>query len=435
MVVRLHLQSLIDNMSKGNGVFMKILQKFIGICLLLSLFLAVCACADETQEDLYLDFSGDLDYIPINYAKREDEMQVQYWWDRARLETTDHFMLITSVASRSTLSQNQYKNMFYSDGETELSFDKMFVENMYFDDAAFDYAVKIALSDYDYKEVYLNLARPEGLSDEDFELALINAASSIRKYAPYCRIAYVSARSSDKELFARLNIDQSYELNTLEEAIEAMQNCTHVISAGTHENPAKCRETQKWINIGFVNANMAKEQKRVLLIGDSISQGYYPFVKELLPDYAIDFYQTSKGLDDSGLYSELEFIFSQYDYDLIHFNIGLHLHTVTTETYGDYLDGLCTKLSTYEKNAKLMFATTTPAGYPYSDANNGSILSLNATAKNICAQKNIPIDDLFQLVKEKNLTKLSETDTLHFSQESYKILADQVAVSIKENIQ
>lgn len=89
-----------------------------------------------------------------------------------------------------------------------------------------------------------------------------------------------------------------------------------------------------------------------------------------MPGYAIDFYQTSKGLDDSGLYSELEFIFSQYDYDLIHFNIGLHLHT-----------------STYEKNAKLMFATTTPAGYPYSDANNGSILSLNATAKNICHRK------------------------------------------------
>lgn len=386
---------------------------------------------EEGDQNLYLDFSGDLENMNINYAKRKESLQVQYWWDRGQLETTDHFLIITSLTSRSILSQGSYKSLFYEDGSTPLSFDKMFVEDFYYSDPAFDAALEIALRDFDYKQVYLNLARPADLSDDEYSMALLNVASSIRKYAPYCRIGLVSVINSDKDIFNGLGIDASFTLNTIDDVMEDMRNCTYTIPETEHENDGKCKESSKWVNILFGDANTKKNQPRILLIGDSISQGYHPFVQNALSDYSVDYYQTSRDFADTTLYKELEFICAQYDYDVIHFNIGLHMHTFTTQTYGTYLAEMCDKLQGYEKKATLVFATTTPTGYPYSDSNNGTIIQLNNSAFEVCEEKGIAVDDLFTLAKEHNLSKFSDTDTLHFSQESYQILGSQVAESIR----
>jgi len=202
----------------------------------------------------------------------------------------------------------------------------------------------------------------------------------------------------------------------------------------------------------------------VLIIGDSISIGYTPFVKEMLAGKAnvtrpmledgnpencegttkgvqnIKRWLTNSGAGDSA---------SQWD--IIHFNFGLHdikhVDPVTGENSNNPKHPLQAALKQYKKNleiivdilrtsrATLIFATTTPypdkVGGPLRDP--GMSAKYNSAAVKIMNRNEIIIDDLYTFMLPR-MNELQLPENVHFTTEGYQALAQKVVERINEVI-
>ena len=208
----------------------------------------------------------------------------------------------------------------------------------------------------------------------------------------------------------------------------------------------------------------ANELPNVLILGDSISIGYTPFVRELLKMNA-NVYRpmtdantpencegTTKGIknierwiNSSG--SER----SGSRWDVIHFNFGLHdikhVDPVTGENSNDPKHPLQADLRQYKKNlefiveklrvtkAKLIFATTTP----YPDDVEGVLrdpgmpVKYNRAAVKIMNKNNIIINDLYAFMLPR-MNELQQPKNVHFTEDGYFALAQKVVERINEVI-
>lgn len=202
----------------------------------------------------------------------------------------------------------------------------------------------------------------------------------------------------------------------------------------------------------------------VLILGDSISIGYTPFVKEMLAGKA-NVYRptldngrpencegTTKGvqnierwLTNSGVGD------NSFRWDVIHFNFGLHdlkhVDPLKGENSNNPKDPLQADLKQYKKNletiveilkssgARLIFATTTP--YPddvegvLRDA--GMPLKYNRAAVKIMNRQRIEINDLYNFMLPR-MNELQLPKNVHFKPEGYKELAGKVVARIDEII-
>src|SRR5258705_12132300 len=84
------------------------------------------------------------------------------------------------------------------------------------------------------------------------------------------------------------------------------------------------RESIEWLDVWMPNTNDTT-LPRILLIGNSITRGYYPEVQNVLAGKAyMARLTTSKSIGDPALLKEIELIMSYYKFDIVHFNNGLH---------------------------------------------------------------------------------------------------------------
>src|ERR1700740_1896287 len=91
--------------------------------------------------------------------------------------------------------------------------------------------------------------------------------------------------------------------------------------AGT---PPFSRESIEWCDIWISHANETN-LPRVLLIGDSITRAYYPEVEKHLAGKAyVGRLSSSAFISDPVLARQIEMMLSQYKFDVIHFNNGMH---------------------------------------------------------------------------------------------------------------
>lgn len=186
---------------------------------------------------------------------------------------------------------------------------------------------------------------------------------------------------------------------------------------------------------------------RVLLIGDSISMGYTLPTRKKLEDVAnvhrppVNCGPTSRGMES------LESWLGRDRWDLIHFNFGLHdLKYVKTDGSG-LVDPSVGKQQIppdqYEKNleaivarlkqtgAILIWRNTTPVPKGSQGRVVGDAAKYNAIAEKVMKRNGIAIQDLFSFSKE-NMDSLMRPANVHFTQEGYDALADQVAYRIRE---
>ena len=194
---------------------------------------------------------------------------------------------------------------------------------------------------------------------------------------------------------------------------------------------------------------------RVLLWGDSISQGYGDAngklcgsgVAALLSDrfdvYVLPYnaQTTDNGLEHVGEWLTVaDRGIAPTDWDLIHFNHGLHdtddfgstgspvaAPKVSPEKYRANLVALVDHFRT-QTRAKLMWASTTPR--PTSDGRAGLIVEYNQIASEVMAQATppIPTDDLYRFVTENGLRNSSD---VHFTTDQTRLLAKHVAGAIR----
>lgn len=188
------------------------------------------------------------------------------------------------------------------------------------------------------------------------------------------------------------------------------------------------RENIEWTDVWFPNSN-AHDLPRVLLVGDSITRGYFAAVEKALTGKAyVARIATSKAIGDPALITELTALMSEVKFDIVHFNIGMHGWAYTEDEYRTHLPDLLAAIRKGAPAAKLVFATTTPVRKDKDGgATNPRIVERNRAARELFGKEGVPIDDLHALMlPHADL----HSDDVHFNPEGSAMLAAQVADSI-----
>jgi len=165
-------------------------------------------------------------------------------------------------------------------------------------------------------------------------------------------------------------------------------------------------ERTEWCEFWWEKANQ-RDKKRVLLIGDSIAKGYHVFVKELLGGQVyVDKLATSKALDNPSFYREMDYIIRHRDesfdfqYEVVHFNNGLHGWHLGEEEYERRYDDVVQFLRRHTK-AAIVLAYTTPVSqsaaeaYALDSAVNDRVIARNRVADRVAARYGLAVNDLY----------------------------------------
>ncbi|HPF51257.1 MAG TPA: SGNH/GDSL hydrolase family protein [Draconibacterium sp.] len=198
--------------------------------------------------------------------------------------------------------------------------------------------------------------------------------------------------------------------------------------------------------------------REVLILGDSISIGYTPYVQTML-GYLADVKRpmldngepencegTTKGVQN------IKRWLGTTKWDVIHFNFGLHdlkhVNPGTSESSRNPEDPLQADLKQYKKNlteiveilketgADVIFATTTP--YPNQTEgplrDPGMAEKYNQVAIKIMNRNQITINDLYTFAKPR-LDEIQLPNNVHFKDTGYWELAEKVINRITEALE
>jgi lysophospholipase L1-like esterase len=131
---------------------------------------------------------------------------------------------------------------------------------------------------------------------------------------------------------------------------------------------------------------------------------------------------------------EISLILRQYQFDVIHFNNGIHGTEYSDVAYGDGLRDMISILRKYDPRARLLWATTTPirvsGRIDQLDSSNSRAIRRNAVAAAIMKQTGIPTDDLYNLVLDH--PEYYQPDGIHFNEKGVEAEAKEVARQIAE---
>lgn len=203
------------------------------------------------------------------------------------------------------------------------------------------------------------------------------------------------------------------------------------------EEPRIVRESIEWCDIWVTEADGTK-LPRVLLIGDSITRGYGPKVADQLKGKAsVARLTTSKSVGDPALLAEVAMVLSQYRFDVVHFNNGLHGWGYTEAEYQKSFPELVATIRKHAPKAKLVWATITPMR----TSSNLAVLSdrtervraRNKIAEQCVLHERIAVDDLFTLVVDH--PEYWSKDGVHFNAKGIALQAEQVAARILQSLQ
>ena len=182
-----------------------------------------------------------------------------------------------------------------------------------------------------------------------------------------------------------------------------------------------------------------KPAPRVLLIGDSITRGYYPGVEKRLAGKAfVARLTTSAFLTDPMLNQQIALVLDNTRFDVIHFNSGMHGWRHSEEEYRKAFPGFLGMIKKHAPHAKLIWAATTPfkqsANASFRDPNarkNERVTDRNAIALEFVRKKNLPVDDLHALVKDH---PEYHSDDVHFNRDGIAVQAEQAAAAIERSL-
>ncbi|GGG81937.1 SGNH/GDSL hydrolase family protein [Edaphobacter dinghuensis] len=171
----------------------------------------------------------------------------------------------------------------------------------------------------------------------------------------------------------------------------------------------------------------------VLLLGDSITRGYYPEVAKLLTGRANCYlFATSAASGDPRLIHQIDDYFAMIPlkFAVIHFNNGMHGWKYTEAAYGSALPQMVEALRAKSHGAKLVWATTTPVHAADSGgATNPRIDQRNAESLRTMQRFHIPIDDQHALMAAHD--DLHNGD-VHYTEAGSAVQAQQVQQIIEK---
>lgn len=178
---------------------------------------------------------------------------------------------------------------------------------------------------------------------------------------------------------------------------------------------------------------------RVLLIGDSILNGYLKRVTALLDGrsyvdaWVNPYCQSSYKLDEM-----IAEVLCHGPYDVIHFNMGLHgwqKGRIPEGQFEPMTRRLVENLRKGAPRARLVWASSTPVtmkGKPgqLEPQINPVILEHNRMAAKVMKEMSVPVDDFYGLLAGK--LDLARGDQFHWTPPAYEILAKAVTAEVEK---
>ncbi len=208
---------------------------------------------------------------------------------------------------------------------------------------------------------------------------------------------------------------------------------------------------------GFVENDPALPN--VLIYGDSISIGYTSHVRAKLAGKANVYRLHCNGGDSSTFIAKMIRMHEvmrdekledpwSFQWDVIHFNVGLHdikylaankldkvngKQVSSIEDYQKNLDEIVSYLKQLAPNAKLIFATTTPVPENEPGRNVGDSEKFNAAAIEVLGKyPEIKINDLFAVTKPNHEKWWSKPGNVHYNQVGTTAQGDEVVRVISD---
>jgi lysophospholipase L1-like esterase len=195
-------------------------------------------------------------------------------------------------------------------------------------------------------------------------------------------------------------------------------------------------EQYEWCDFWWQEAPN-KDKKRVLLVGDSISRAYRPFVnEELQGEIYADQLSSSRALDNPAFQFELDYMLkhNNIQYDAVHFNNGLHGVHLTTEQYELHLENVIQHILSYMDASKVILALSTPVTQKNLPAElnleaNNQVLARNQAMKQLADKYNLKVNDLYTKMLGKSEYRVD--DGYHYNAIGEKAQAIIVAEIIQ----
>ncbi len=186
------------------------------------------------------------------------------------------------------------------------------------------------------------------------------------------------------------------------------------------------------------------EPANVLIIGDSISIGYFKPVREMLKGRAIVEHNAGNAAHTANGLAKLDEWLGETRWDVIHFNHGLHdlkyigedgknstveegKQQIPIDQYEKNLDEMLVRLK--KTGATLIFANTTPVPDGTKIRVKGDAGVYNVAAERVMKKHGVPVNDLYSFSMAR-LEKIQRPANVHFFPEGSRQLGGQVTQHI-----
>jgi hypothetical protein len=176
---------------------------------------------------------------------------------------------------------------------------------------------------------------------------------------------------------------------------------------------------------------------RVLLIGDSILNGYRSYVVRKLDGVAYVDAWVNPYYQSDEVNRALAKVLDRGPYDVVHFNIGLHgwqEGRIKRNEFKPLTRAYVEILRSQLPKAKLIWASSTPVtvkGKPLEldPQINPTIVEHNRLAAEVMEEKGVTVNDFYGLLVDKR--ELARGDGFHWNAAAYEVLGDRAAQSIR----
>lgn len=183
------------------------------------------------------------------------------------------------------------------------------------------------------------------------------------------------------------------------------------------------------------------DRPRVLLIGDSILNGYKSYVIEALKGKAYVDLWVNPYCQSEHLNKLLTQVLENGPYDVVHFNMGLHgwqEGRIKPGTFEPLTKAYVAVIREKLPKAKIIWASSTPVTMKdnpteFEPEINPTIIEHNRMAAKVMAEMNVPVNDFYGLLADK--LKLARGDRFHWTSPAYELLGKMVTESVLRELE
>jgi lysophospholipase L1-like esterase len=187
---------------------------------------------------------------------------------------------------------------------------------------------------------------------------------------------------------------------------------------------------------------------RVVLIGDSIRQGYQDVVARELAAAADVWGPRENGGTSANVLAHLDNWLIARKPEIVHLNCGLHdlraervskEKAVPLNQYIENIDRIFRRIL-QETDAALVWASTTPVNEEWHtrekpfDRYEADVEAYNRAAREAAVRMSVPVNDLFEVVMRAGRDRLLSRDGVHFTEEGSALLGKAVAAAIRAHL-